>query len=385
MQNKKIFTKGCLFGAIFIIALNLLVTNVDKTYRRFISKDLTINQKLKEIDYIVDKYSVNEFNQKNKLEGMYVGLLSTLNDVYSSYMPKEIFDKFIQDTEGNYVGIGIILSYNENKIKVSKVFDNSPAHISGILPNDEILKINDEKVSIENFENITSKIKGAEGTKVKLTIYRQSQAKTIDFDVVRKSIEVPTVSYKLLQDNIGYISISQFDRVTANQFKEALKYLEKNSAKGLILDLRDNPGGLLTTVCEIADLLVPEGIITYIEDKNGKRSYEYSKKEYYNKPLVLLVNQNSASASEVLSGAIKDYGVGSLVGETTYGKGVVQNIFKLSDGSGIKVTIAKYFTPNGISIDGVGVEPDYFIKNDEFSAQDLQLNKGIEIIKQKIK
>lgn len=384
MENKKVFTKGCLCGIAFVIAINLLVTNVDKFYRRVFSKNLTIEQKMKEIENIVEKYSVNEFEPYNMKEGMYMGMLATLNDPYSYYMPKMQFKEFIQQTEGNYVGIGITISGKQDSMVISKIFENSPAKEAGLLVGDEIIKVDGEDISLENYDTIISKIKGEEGTKVKLTVYRKNENTTKEFEILRKSIEIPTVEHKMLEDNIGYISISQFDRVTSEQFKIAFEDLNSKNSKGLIIDLRNNPGGLLSTVCEITDLFVPEGTITYIEDKYGKRNYEYSKEDFYNKPLVILVNENSASASEVLSGAIKDYKVGTLVGEKTYGKGVVQNIFNISDGSGVKVTIAKYYTPNGVCIDGIGIEPDYYIKNDSDSEIDFQLEKGIEVIKEKL-
>ncbi len=184
----------------------------------------------------------------------------------------------------------------------------------------------------------------------------------------------------MIDEEIGYIKISKFDRVTYEQFTKAYETLEKSNMKKIIVDLRDNPGGLLDTVVKITDIFVPEGYITYIEDKNGKKEYEYSSKDCVKIPLIVLVNGNSASASEVFSGAIKDFGVGKLVGTTTFGKGVVQNIYKLSDGSGIKVTIAKYYTPSGVCIDGKGIKPDYIVEASE-DGTDLQLEKAIELIK----
>ena len=262
---------------------------------------------------------------------------------------------------------------------INKVFEGSPAKESGLKVGDKITKVGDKEVDLENYQDVVSDIKGEEGTKVKLTIYRESENKIFDVEVTRKSLDVPTVEHKILEDNIGYISISQFDRVTFDQFKLAFDSLQNTN--GLIIDLRNNPGGLLTTVNKITDMLVPEGTITYIEDKNGNRDYHKSDANYYNKPLVILVNEHSASASEVLSGAVKDFGVGKLVGQTTYGKGVVQNMYQLSDGSGVKITMAKYYTPKGVCIQGTGIEPDYKVTNPKDNSKDLQLEKGIEVIK----
>ena len=380
MNNKKSFFTGVISGMIALFVINSFATNITLIYRRFVVKELTQKQKIEEIQSVVDKYYVNEYDENLMEETMYKGMIASLKDPYSYYMTKQELTDFLEDTEGNYVGIGIMVNLTEDeKILINKVFENSPAEESGLKINDKITKVEDKEVSLENYQDVVSDIKGEEGSKVKLTVYRESENKTFDTEVTRKSIDVPTVEHKMLEDNIGYISISQFDRVTSSQFKEAFNSL--NSANGLIIDLRNNPGGLLTTVNEITDMLVPEGTITYIEDKNGNRDYHSSDANYYNKPLVILVNGNSASASEVLSGAVKDFGVGKLVGETTYGKGVVQNMYKLSDGSGVKVTIAKYYTPSGVCIDGTGIEPDYKVTNPIDNSQDLQLEKAIEVIK----
>ncbi len=380
MNNKKSFFTGVISGMIALFVINSFATNITLIYRKFVVKELTQKQKIEEIQSVVDKYYVNEYDENLMEETMYKGMIASLKDPYSYYMTKQELTEFLEDTEGNYVGIGIMVNLTEDeKILINKVFENSPAEESGLKINDKITKVEDKEVSLENYQEVVSDIKGEEGSKVKLTVYRESENKTFDTEVIRKSIDVQTVEHKILDDNIGYISISQFDRVTSQQFKDAFDSL--NSANGLIIDLRNNPGGLLTTVNEITDMLVPEGTITYIEDKNGNRSYHSSDKNYYNKPLVILVNGNSASASEVLSGAVKDFGVGKLIGETTYGKGVVQNMYKLSDGSGVKVTIAKYYTPSGVCIDGTGIEPDYKVTNPKDNSQDLQLEKAIEVIK----
>nr|WP_317356909.1 S41 family peptidase [uncultured Tyzzerella sp.] len=379
-SNKKSFFTGVVFGMIALFVINSFVTNIGLLYKRFIAKDLTINQKTAQIESIINKYYVNDYDEQLMEEMMYKGMIASLKDPYSYYMSEKELKEFLDDTEGNYVGIGIMVNLTEDeKIHINKVFDGSPAQDSGLKEGDKIMKVEDKEVNLENYQEVVSDIKGEEGTKVKLNIYREKENKTFNVEVLRKSLDVPTVEYKLLDDNIGYISISQFDRVTYDQFKKVYDAL--NGSNGLIIDLRDNPGGLLTTVNKITDMLVPEGTITYIEDKQGNRDYHKSDANYYNKPLVILVNKNSASASEVLSGAVKDFGVGKLVGETTYGKGVVQNMYQLADGSGVKITMAKYYTPSGVCIQGTGIEPDYKVTNPENSDKDLQLEKGIEVIK----
>lgn len=380
MSNKKSFFLGLTLGMILIILITSFSNSSINLIRKYITKDLSVNQKIKEIQNIVDEHYVNDYNKNLMQEAMYKGMLVALQDPYSYYMTKQELSQFLQDTEGNYVGIGIEVKLNENnQIVINKIFEGSPAEKSGLKVNDIIVKVEDQDISTQSYQDIVSKIKGEEGTKVNLTINRTQENKIFDIQVLRENISIPTVKYQMLEDNIGYISISQFDRVTTEQFKTAFESL--SNANGLIIDLRNNPGGLLSTATQITDMLVPKGVITYIEDKNGNKNYSYSDENAYNKPLVILVNGNSASASEVLSGAVKDYGVAKLVGENTYGKGVVQNLYKLTDGSGVKVTIAKYYTPNGICINGTGIKPDYEVKNPENSTTDLQLEKAIDVIK----
>ncbi len=381
MKNeKKSFFTGIVFGMALLFFINSIVTNGSLIYRKLVSKELTQKQKIAEIQKIVDTYYVNEYDKDFMEETMYKGMVASLKDPYSYYMTEEEFKQFKENTEGNYVGIGITVNLTEDEnMLINQVFEGSPAKESGLKEGDKITKVDGVLVNLENYQDVVSSIKGEEGTSVKLTIYRESENKTFDVDVIRRNLDVPTVEHKMLEDNIGYIKINQFDGVTYDQFNEAFNNL--SSADGLIIDLRNNPGGLLVTVNKITDMLVPEGNITYIEDKNGNREYHKSDANYYNKPLAIIVNENSASASEVLTGAVKDFGVGKIVGETTYGKGVVQNTFNLTDGSGVKVTIAKYYTPSGVCIDGTGIEPDYKVENPEDNSQDLQLEKAIEVVK----
>ena len=379
-KNKKSFFKGFIFGILSLIIIYVFFININLLYKKFVLKELDTKQKISEIQSIVDTYYVNKYDKDFMKETMYKGMIASLKDPYSYYMSKEELTAFLEDTNGSYVGIGVLIRVAEDgKILIDKVFENSPAEEEGIKQGDKILKVEGEDVTLENYEDIVRKIKGKEGTKVNVTIYRASENKTFDLNITRRSVDAPTVSHKLLEDNIGYISISQFDRVTYDQFKQA--YDDLSGAKGLIIDLRNNPGGLLDVVNKITDMLVPEGTITYIEDKNGNRDYHKSDNNYYGKPLVVLINENSASASEVLSGAVKDFGVAKLVGETSFGKGVVQNLYRISDGSGVKITMAKYYTPNGTSIHGIGVKPDYEVKNVEGNERDFQLEKAIDVIK----
>ena len=247
-------------------------------------------------------------------------------------------------------------------------------------------------VSYDNYNEAIDKIRGEKGTSMVLTIKRENEI--FDTTVVRDEVDVPTVGGTVLNNNIGYIKIEGFEAVTYDQYKSVYDNLRSQNIKGLIIDLRDNPGGLLDTVSKIADDIIPEGIITYTEDKNGKREYIKSTEGEIDIPVAVLVNENSASASELLTAAIKDTGKGTIIGKNTYGKGVVQTTFPFNDGSAVKLTTSKYYTPNGICIDGVGVSPDIDVDNsDNYEAKtlssdkaecdlinDLQLKKAIEVL-----
>ena len=383
MKIDKKFLNGVLVGIIIVLLLNLMI--------RTFTDDMG-QKKLAEIQQVIDKNFSGEIDEEKLKDYMYLGYVSGLEDRYSYYMNKETFEEFMKQSEGSYVGIGVstTIDSKDNKIKIVSIFEGSDAASSGIQVGDKIIKVKNTSVDQSNYTEAINAIRGAEDTKINLTIFRESENKTFETEVTRKSIDIPTVSGELLENEIGYIKISEFDRVTYSQYTNAFNNLKEQGMKLLLIDLRNNPGGLLDTVVKITDTLVPKGTITYIEDKYGNKSYEYSDENCINMPLVILINGNSASASEVLTGAVKDFGVGKLVGEKTFGKGVVQNTFKLSDGSGIKVTIAKYYTPNGICIHGEGIEPDYEVKNNNYDdsmielppmEDDKQLQKAIEVIK----
>ena len=383
MKIDKKFLTGILVGIIIVLSVNLIVrTFTDDNGQR----------KLAEIQRVIDENFSGEIDKEKLKDYMYIGYVSGLEDRYSYYMNKETFEDFIKQSEGSYVGIGVStkIDKKDNKIKIVSIFEGSNASSAGIQIGDKIIKVSGTPVDQSNYTEAVNAIRGGEDTKVKLTILRENENKIFETEVIRKNIDIPTVNGKLLENEIGYIKINEFDRVTYNQYTTAFNNLKEQGMKRLIIDLRNNPGGLLDTVVKITDSLVPKGTITYVEDKHGNKSYEYSDENCINMPLVILVNGNSASASLVLSGAVKDFGVGKLVGEKTFGKGVVQNIFKLSDGSGIKVTIAKYYTPNGICIHGDGIQPDYEVKsnnlNDDFFElpnieTDNQLQKALEVVK----
>lgn len=353
-------------------------------------------EKINKLEALIDQYYMEEVDPSVMAEGIYKGLLQSLNDPYSVYYTKEEYTALMESSSGVYYGIGAYVSQNVNTgiISIVKPFVNGPAYEAGVLPGDILYKVNGEEVTGEDLTEVVGKIKGEEGSKAQITVIREGVSDPIDFTIVRREVEVPTIEYEMLDNKIGYILVSEFDEVTAKQFRKALSDLEKQGQKGLIIDVRDNPGGLLTTVVDMLDRMLPEGLIVYTEDKYGQREEKFSTaKEEFNKPLAVLINGNSASASEIFAGAIQDYGVGTIVGTTSFGKGIVQSIIPLTDGTAIKVTVSKYFTPKGRNIHKIGIEPDVKEELKEElrkkvvidKKDDNQLQKAIEILEKEIK
>ena len=345
--------------------------------------------KLEAIEEVIGEYYYQEedINTDAMIEGMYAGIVDSLGDPYSVYYTAEEWKQMMQDTEGIYYGIGAYISLDKTTGfgKINGVIENTPAQDAGLRGNDIIYKIDGESAQGLDLTEIVSRIKGEEGTTVHLTIYREGESDYLEMDVVRRQIESPTVNYEMLDDHIGYIQITEFDDVTVNQFDEAMKEIQKADAAGLILDLRSNPGGSLSAVVDISRQLLPEGLIVYTEDRSGKRmEYSCDGDHEIRIPLVVLVNGNSASASEILAGAIKDYEKGLLVGTTTFGKGIVQRILPLTDGTAIKLTVSAYYTPKGNNIHNIGIEPDIICEFDGDAYYDdgfdNQLERGIEEI-----
>lgn len=345
-------------------------------------------EKIEILENMIEVYYHEDVSDEVLRQGMYEGILASLEDPYSEYYSPEEFQAIMEQTEGIYYGIGAYISTNTETglTMVSGLIPNTPAAESGLLPGDQIYKVNGEDVTGLTSEKVVMKIKGEENTQVTLTIIREGEMDTLDFTITRKKIESPTITYEMYEGNIAYIGIMEFDEITLPQFEEALQKAKDEDMKGLILDLRDNPGGNLDTVNEIARLLLPEGLIVYTEDKYGERvEYKCDGKNEIQVPLVVLVNGNSASASEILAGAIKDYQKGTILGTTTYGKGIVQKIMGLEDGSAVKITVSSYFTPNGINIHKIGVEPDEVLELDvdRFLEEgyDNQLERALEILR----
>ena len=320
-------------------------------------------QKMQTIEYLIRQnyYKDEDISAQALEEGVYSGMIASLGDLYSDYFTQEELEALMQQTQGIYYGIGagVSLDTTTSYPKIIKVYDGTPAKEAGLREEDIIYEVEGENTYGLDLTEVVSRIKGDEGSWVNLTIVRDGETDYLSIDVQRRKVNIPTVEFEMLEDGMAYIIISEFDDITVDQFTEALAMARGNGMKGLILDLRSNPGGSLDAVVKISQKLLPEGLIVYTEDKYGQRKeYTCDGSKQLEVPLVVLINGNSASASEILAGAVKDYGIGTLVGTTTYGKGIVQSVIPMSDGSAVKVTISSYFTPNGNNIHGTGVEPD---------------------------
>lgn len=338
---------------------------------------------------INDNYYKTDIDVEDEKNGIYKGLLDSLGDPYSVYYTEEELVKLMSDTQGVYYGIGAYVSL-DNTIgmpRISGVIPGTPAESAGLAIDDIIYEVDKNSTQGLTLEEVVKMIKGEEGTFVHLTLIRGTSSDNLEIDVTRAKIEVPTVNTRMLDDGIGYLQITEFDDVTYDQFVEGMAELRGNDIKGLIIDLRSNPGGNLSTVCDIARQLLPKGHIVYTMDREGNREdYDCDGKHEIDIPVVVLVNKYSASASEILAGALKDYQKATLVGTTTYGKGIVQRIINLKDGTAVKLTVSSYYTPNGVNIHGIGIDPDVEIEYDAEAATgedkvDNQLEKAIEVMK----
>jgi len=338
-----------------------------------------------------------EADETAMLEGALKGTLSALGDPYTQYMTKDEFDALMQDTEGSYEGIGVYITASEdNKILIVSPIEDTPAEKAGLKTGDKIIKINGTEFSAEQMDEAVKIMKGMPGTDVTLTILRENKdgtKTTSDVVVNREKIRIKTIKPSMLENNIGYIRITTFDMQTADDFNVAYEDLKSQGMKGLVIDLRYNPGGIIDSTVAITDKFLGEGIITYTKTKAGEMEYYKADANKDDIPLVLLVNDGSASASEIMSGAIKDTKRGTLIGTKTFGKGIVQRVQRFgNEGEGIKMTVSEYFTPNGINIHKIGIEPDIVVElpedakgyGSEFYDTDNQLQKAVEVLDEKI-
>lgn len=350
--------------------------------------------KLQALEQAIDTYFfLDEADDEQLRDGIYKGMLDALGDPYSEYYTVEELNDLMEQSEGVYYGIGAYVSLDteKNLPKISGVIRGTPAEEAKLRTNDLIYEVDGVSTYGLTLTEAVALIKGPEGTAVTLTLIREGESDYLKFTMTRRKVEAPTVEYSMTEDGLGYIQVTEFDSVTVNQFAEALASVKAEGAKGLILDLRANPGGNLDAVVEMCKMILPEGMIVYTEDKYGNRDeYTCDGLNELKLPLVVLVDMNSASAAEIMAGAIKDHGLGTLVGTTTFGKGIVQQIMSFRDGTAVKLTISAYYTPGGNNIHGVGIEPDivcefdgeaYYASDDH---PDNQLEKAKEVLRELI-
>lgn len=387
MSDKK-FRKGFILG---VVSAAILVIGIGAGIYFAMPNDTTVSEmsakKMTLMEQLVDAYYFGKIDKSKMTEGTYKGLIEGLDDPYSEYFTKEEYKDLQQESSGKYVGIGALVTQDDKNgiISIVKVLDKSPAKKAGLKKDDIIAQVDGKDVTGKELTKVVSKMKGKEDTKVTLKILDPKTAKYKTVTLVRKSVDSPSVDSKIIdkKNNIGYIAISEFDQNTAEQFEKHIKKLKKQKVKGIIFDLRYNPGGLYDTVVKMLDDILPEGVVVFTKDKNGDREEEKSDAKCLKLPIVVLQNEGSASAAEIFSGAIQDFKAGTIVGTKSYGKGVVQNTFPFSDGSALKLTIKKYYTPSGKNINGKGITPDVKVEND--AKTDKQLNVAKSILAKKIK
>lgn len=388
MKHQKRFWQGALCGALAVLLGLGLVSCAGRL--PFPGGEEAVSQETKEklsgIQALIQKEYIGEVDEDALQTGICQGYVGALGDPYSAYYDEEQTSALMETTQGEYGGIGVVLTQNLDTgvTTASSVYEDSPAMKAGMKDGDIIYQVEGRDVSGMDLEEISGNIKGEKGTTVEITVLRGEDREEVTLTITRDTIQAETVKTRMLEDEIGYLAISEFDSVTLEQYKEGLEELKAQGMEGLIVDLRGNPGGNLDTVCEILDLMLPEGLIVYTEDKDGNRQeFTSDEAQEVQVPLAVLVDGNSASASEIYAGAIQDYGIGQIVGTKTYGKGVVQTIYDLKDGTSLKLTVAEYFTPNGRNIDGEGITPDVEVayQRDENDPEaDNQLDRAVEAL-----
>lgn len=399
MEEKKRFKVYKIIMLVVLVAfITFLITSIGM-YQHFSKNDKItiiggndeISTTLSKFKAIIDKDFLGEVDEEKLKEGAIKGYIEALDDPYTEYISKEEMKDYLEDATGNFVGIGIYMVKNTeaDKIMVLSPIKGGPAEKAGILPGDLIISVNGEQYSAEDMTTASSKIKGEEGSKVEIEILRGTETKK--YELTREHIKVNPVEGKVIQNNIGHIEFSSFDEGTAEDFKNKYQELEKQGIESLIIDLRNNGGGIVDEALKIADfILEKDQVILYEVDKNNKEEVEKSKNEPIIKmPVVILTNKNTASSSEILAGALKDNGKAKIVGTTTFGKGVIQKLMQLIDGSGLKITSEEYLTPNRTKINKIGIEPDEKVELPETvtnvlnvkEAEDTQLQKAIELAK----
>lgn len=400
MKEDHRFLKGALCGALAMLCIVVAAGGVKKMVVSAVPQLSVIGEKndpgkfsedkLKRIRAVIDSLYLreDEIDEETLTEGMYKGYVSGLGDPYSVYYTEEESKELVQGISGEYSGIGAALLQNRetNAVTITNVYRDSPAEEAGLKEGDVLYQVDDHEIMDEDLNQIVSWIKGEEGTEVKLHVIRDSEE--VELTAVRRVIEVQTVEYEMKDSQVGYIRVTEFDQVTCEQFQKALADLDSQGMQGLVIDLRSNPGGNLDTVLDMLRMILPKGTIVSTKNKDGKEeAYTCDGKQEFTRPLAVLVNGYSASASEIFSGAVQDYKKGKIVGTTTYGKGVVQEVISLLDGSYIKITTSEYFLPSGRSINEAGITPDVEVAyepDEENEEADNQLEKALEVVREEI-
>lgn len=406
-EHRKTFCKGMTFGVLVTLALCLLVffvipfvqvkraENGQQTQETAASEDAplvskAVASKIERLADVIDQLYYEDVDDEELVQGLYKGLFEGIGDTYSAYYTPEEYESLMISATSSLSGIGAVLQQDPDTMQVTvvHVYEGSPAEKAGVRNGDMIVQVEDIVSNTMELTELVTHIRGEKGTVVHLKLYRKGEAGYIELDIKRDIVDVPTVSGEMLEDGIGYIMIVEFGEKTAEEFADQVKELEAQGMTSLIVDLRDNPGGMIDSVTKILDQILPEGVTVWTEDKYGEKKEYTSDAACMDIPLAVLINGNSASSSEIFAGAIRDYKYGTLIGTKTFGKGIVQSIRKLSDGSAIKLTTAKYFTPNGENIHGEGIEPDIELEYEyldpdatEYDMKDdNQIQKAIEVL-----
>lgn len=389
MKHKE-YAAGVLTGVLVVALAAGGVKFVQQRQYNGVLSDSSHVQKIEYLEKMIDQEYLGEVDNDEMAEGVYAGLVYGLGDVYSRYYTADEYAQETASTDGAYAGIGVSIQKNKNGgVQVAECYEGGPGADAGLQTGDVITAINDTDVTDMELSDVVSLIRENKDKTIVLTVFRENEEKSREISVDVTDVELPSVFGEMLDKKTGYIQITQFTGVTPQQYKDMFTELKDKGMERLVIDLRDNPGGLLTSVCDILREILPEGLIVYTEDKYGNREEETCDgKHQLDMPLAVLVNENSASASEIFAGAVQDHGVGTIVGITTYGKGVVQELRQLSDGSAVKLTVSNYYTPNGNSINKVGIKPDVEVKlasellnKDEIThEEDNQLQKALDVI-----
>ena len=395
MEQKK-FVRGFLMGMVCMLLIGGIGLGIyqyaDASERNQGAVTDAFVEKAKLIEETVKDNYTGEIDDQDMEEYMYKGLMASLGDPYSAYYTSEEYEELNAETTGSYQGIGVVMQQDADtgEVKVLRCYEGGPGAEAGLLPEDVLIQVNGENVAGMELSEVVDLVKSSERGTARLIISREGESDYLEINVPLEEVNIPVVEYEMLEDNIGYISIYEFTGQAVSQYEEAFEELQSQGMKRMIIDVRNNPGGLLTSVCDLLEDMLPEGLMVYTEDKDGKRQeYTCDGENELEMPLVVLVNGNSASASEIFAGAIQDYGTGTIVGTTTFGKGVVQSLIPFTDGSAIKTTTAKYYTPSGRCIHGTGIEPDVEVeltegleqKSELTYEEDNQLQTAVETVK----